>query len=76
MSNDEKRRAVGVCTSCETPQTVRVWPDGTVHPIGSGDGKRCPCGGEEFELVDGEDVLDETEHWQNDGAADERATDD
>ncbi|ADJ15559.1 hypothetical protein [Halalkalicoccus jeotgali] len=38
MADVEKTKAVAVCDGCGELAPVRVWPDGTIHPIGSEDG--------------------------------------
>lgn len=55
MTDDEKRRGVAICTSCETVHSVRIWPDGSVRPIGTGYGTECTCGASDFEIVSHDD---------------------
>lgn len=37
----EKTKAVAVCDGCGEVVPVRVWSDGTIHPIGESDNRCC-----------------------------------
>lgn len=37
----EKTKAVAVCDGCGEVTPVRVWSDGTIHPIGESDSRCC-----------------------------------
>lgn len=39
--NEEKTKAVAVCDGCGEVVPVRVWSDGTIHPIGEDESGCC-----------------------------------
>ena len=43
-------RTVAICQDCGSALAVRVLPDGSIRPIGTG--TTCSCGGETFEVAD------------------------
>ncbi|MFC4246437.1 hypothetical protein ACFOZ7_05430 [Natribaculum luteum] len=43
-------KTAAICEQCGSIFAARLWPDGTVRPIGTGE--RCPCGSERFRLVE------------------------
>lgn len=49
--DDDVRRGVAVCTNCDAVHSVRVWPDGSIRPIGTGYGTECMCGSSDFQIV-------------------------
>ena len=49
MANEEKVKGVAICENCDQPSPVRIWPDGTVRPIG---GKRRCCADSSYRVVD------------------------
>ena len=53
--SDEKRKAVARCENCQEIYPVRIWPDGTVHPLGSRSG--CSC--EQGLVIMDNDLVDE-----------------
>jgi hypothetical protein len=46
---DEKTKAVAICDSCGEVVPVRVWPDESIHPIGSDED--C-CGESEYQILE------------------------
>lgn len=45
MSNSgDKRKAAAKCTNCDEIYPVKIWPDGTIHPLGSADVCNCEQG--------------------------------
>lgn len=46
-----KEKAVAVCENCGQPTPVRVWPDETIHPIGTRD--QC-CAETSYQVVEDE----------------------
>jgi hypothetical protein len=46
---DEKTKAVAICENCGEVVPVRVWPDESIHPIGSREG--C-CGESEYSILE------------------------
>jgi hypothetical protein len=52
MTDGDKKKAVAVCDGCGELVPVRVWPDESIHPIGSDEG--C-CGETDYRILeDGE----------------------
>lgn len=49
----EKTKAVAVCTDCNQPVPVQVFPDGHVHPLGGHHGEIRGCTGEEYRVLNG-----------------------
>lgn len=47
---DEKTKAVAVCDGCGEVVPVRVWPDESIHPIGS---EEC-CADSEYHILEDE----------------------
>ena len=59
MADDEDvQRGLAICTSCDAVHSVRIWPDGSIRPIGTGYGTDCTCGGSDFRIVDDIDGTD------------------
>lgn len=48
----EKTKAVAICEGCGEVVPVRVWPDESIHPIGSGES--C-CGESEYNVLESGD---------------------
>lgn len=51
MASNEKTKALAMCSGCEQPLPVRIWPDGHIHPIGGHD----DCGEEEYQILESSD---------------------
>lgn len=57
MSNSgDKRKAAAKCTACDEIYPVKIWSDGTIHPLGSDD--VCDCERATLRIL-GDDVVDE-----------------
>lgn len=52
----EKRKAVAKCGNCGEIYPVKIWTDGTIHPLGSAD--VCPCDEASLQIM-GDDMVDE-----------------
>ena len=42
-------RSVAICRQCGSALAVRILPDGSIRPIGTG--TTCSCGGESFDVI-------------------------
>ena len=53
-SEDDLTKAAAKCDNCGTIVAARVWPDGTIRPIGRGD--RCSCDEASLRILEEEDA--------------------
>ena len=53
-SEDDLTKAAVKCDNCGTIVAARVWPDGTIRPIGRGD--RCSCDEASLRILEEEDA--------------------
>lgn len=51
MTSNEKTKAVAVCSGCDQPLPVRIWPNGYIHPIGGHD----DCSGDGYQILESSD---------------------
>lgn len=53
----EKRKAVARCVNCGEIYPVKIWADGTIHPLGSAD--VCSCTEADLRIMGDGDLVDE-----------------